>query len=132
MTLDPLGERMYLLAQVKRGSPFRLQVPGACGGQEMVLEELLAGLEGGKNELTLVIVMILLARALVCPQSHLRNGCTCWSRCSMEPFSKCRRQAIVGDTKGALKSSWKVSGLLSTISILLSALILLAGAFVSP
>ena len=34
MTLDPLGERMYLLAQVKRGSPFRLQVPGACGGQE--------------------------------------------------------------------------------------------------
>ena len=87
MTLDPLEERLYLLVQVQRESPSKLQVPGAWGGQERELEELLSGLEGGNNEFTLVRELILLAGALFRSQSHLSNSCTCWSRCSMEYLS---------------------------------------------
>ena len=48
--LDPLQKCLYQLIQVQCGIPCQMQVFGACEGQERVLEEILAGLEGGVLE----------------------------------------------------------------------------------
>ena len=55
---------------------------------------------------TLVSVLTLLVGGFVYPQSHLRNGSTYWSRCSMEDLANCICQAPVGDSKVLLRSSW--------------------------
>ena len=56
---------------------------------------------GGSSVRSLLVsALILLPGSLVCPWSHLRNGCTCWSRCSVEALFDCILQALVVDRKG--------------------------------
>ena len=76
--------------------------------------------------------LILLVEALVRPRRYLRNSCTFWFKCNMESLANCRGQALMGDSKGAFRSScqsWRVVPARSTV---VSALILLAGALVLP
>ena len=82
--------------------------------------------------LTLMILLILLSGALVCPWIHLRDGYTCWSRYSVEALTNYRCQTFVEDKKGALRRSWKGWMGVSTRSMLVSVLIVLAGAMVRP
>ena len=81
---------------------------------------------------TLVSSLILLAGALVRPQSHLGNSCTCCSRCILEALADCRCQALVGNRKGTLGKSWQACRVASTRSTLVSKLIVLAGALFGP
>ena len=80
----------------------------------------------------LVSVLILLVGSWVCPWSHLRTGCTCWSRCSVEALANCRFQALMQGKKGALGGYWQVWRVVSRMLTLVSALILLAGSLVHP
>ena len=89
-------------------------------------------LRGVSVRLTIVSSLILLEGALVRPQSHLMNGCTCCSRCILEALANCRRQALVRNRKGTLGKSWQACRVAFTSSTLVSKLILLAGALVSP
>ena len=77
---------------------------------------------------TLVSALILLAGALVRLQSHLRNDCTCWSRCSMKALPNFRCQELVVYRKGGLSISLKAWRVMSEMSNLMSDFILLVGA----
>ena len=95
-----------MLVYVQSGSPFILQVPAACGGQGYLRSSLWSCRVESVIS-TLVSVLILLAGYFDHPQSHLRNGFTCWSRCSVEALANFRCQVLVWDKKGALRSYWR-------------------------
>ena len=48
---------------------------------------------------TLVRALIMLAGALVRPWIHSRNGCNCYSKCSVDALTNRRYQVLVGERK---------------------------------
>ena len=79
-----------------------------------------------------VSALILFARDLGRPRSHLRNSCNYCSRCIMESLANFRLQALVGDSKGALGRSWQYWTVVPVRLTVVSVLIIFTGALVLP
>ena len=98
---------MYLLVQVQGRIPCLCSCHGLVEDSKGALKSSWQAWNMVSASSTLVSALIVLAGDLVRPWIHLSNGCTCWSRCSMESLANCWYQAFVGDSKGALRSCWR-------------------------
>ena len=102
------------------------------GGSKVFLRSCKQSWRVVSASLTIQGKFILLVEALVRPLSHFSNGCNCWSSSIMEALTNCRCQAIMGDSKGALKISCQAWSVMSNRLTLVSVLILLVGDLALP